>query len=82
MKRFVHRYRISKFKRFTNGLLFAMISLIALSLCLVGIYISGATQRDIILPFVIGMLSLFMGIVAMFHNSEPRKEDMSGISNR
>jgi hypothetical protein len=73
MKRIVYRYRISKFKPFTNGLLFAIITIIALALCLADIS-DHTAEAEIILPFGIAILSMSMGIVSMFHNSEIPKE--------
>jgi hypothetical protein len=69
MKRIVYKYRVSKFKRFTEGLLFAVISAIAFALCLAGIS-SGAAQEDIIVPFCFGGISMLMGFVSMFRRNE------------
>ena len=49
MKNIVYKYRISKFKRFTSGLLFAIIAIIALILCLVDISNNSTKQVEIIL---------------------------------
>lgn len=74
MKRIVHKFRISKFKRFTEGMLFAIISVIALVLCITDISDIATTQLDIILPFSIAIISLLLGFFAMFHNNETSKE--------
>jgi hypothetical protein len=73
MKRLVYKYRTNKFKRFTEGLLFAVITMIALSLCLTAI-LNHTAQEEIILPFCMAIISMLMGIVAMFGRSEIPKE--------
>ncbi|MHB8128508.1 MAG: hypothetical protein ACYDEX_05885 [Mobilitalea sp.] len=74
MKKIVYKYRISKFKRFTNGLLFAIIAVIALILCLVDISNNSTKQVEIILPFVIAIISMTLGLLSMFGNNELPKE--------
>jgi choline-glycine betaine transporter len=74
MRRIVYRYRISKFKRFTNGLLFALISVAALMLCLTDISNPATAQVEIILPFSVAILSMLMGFITMFRNNEVPKE--------
>jgi hypothetical protein len=73
MKKIVYRYQISKFKRFTNGLIFALIALIALSLCIVDITDHTVVNTEIIFPFSIAILSMAMGFVSMFRNCEVPK---------
>ena len=73
MKRLVHRYRISKFKIFANGLLFAIITIIALALCIADIS-DHTADAGILFPFSIAILSMLMGIFSMYHNSEIPKE--------
>lgn len=73
MKRIVYRYRISKFKRFMNGLVFAIISVIALILCFIGITDQAAARSEIILPFGIAIISMLMGFVTMF--KEPQESN-------
>lgn len=70
MKKIVHKYRKSKFKRFTEGMLFAIISVIALTLCLTDISDIATSQIDIILPFCIAIISLLLGFNAMFRKNE------------
>lgn len=74
MKNIVYKYRISKFKRFTSGLLFAIIAIIALILCLVDISNNSTKQVEIILPFVIAIISMTLGLLSMFGNNEIPKE--------
>ncbi|MDF2943726.1 MAG: hypothetical protein K0S01_2584 [Herbinix sp.] len=74
MKKIVYKYKISKFKRFTSGLLFAIISTIALTLCLTDIPQPSASQAEIILPFMIAIISMFLGLFSMFRDGEVRKE--------
>jgi uncharacterized membrane protein YtjA (UPF0391 family) len=72
MKRMVYRYRFSKFRCFLNGLIFAVISMIALLLCLSDI--SKAAGSEVILPFFIAIISMLLGIVSMFRDNGLRKE--------
>ena len=72
MKRMVYRYRFSKFKCFLNGLIFAVISIAALLLCLSDI--ASSTDREVILPFFIAIISMLLGLVSMFHDTGMRKE--------
>lgn len=73
MRRMVYKYRISKFKRFTQGLLFAIIAIIALTMCLADIWAS-AEQEEIILPFCIAIISILMGFISMFRKTEIPKQ--------
>lgn len=71
MKKIIHRLRISKFKRFAEGLLFAIISIVALILCL---SISNTNSQFLVtLTFVISMVSMLMGLVSMFHKDQNQK---------
>ena len=74
MKKIVYKYRVSKFKRFMSGLLFAIISIIALLLCTSDISQQSTSQAGIILPFFIALISMFLGLFSMFRNGEVRKE--------
>ncbi len=74
MKMIVHKYRISKFKRFANGLLFAVISAVSLTLCLTDIYNTTAVQTEIMLPFGVGILSMLIGFFTMFRTGNVPKE--------
>lgn len=69
MKKFIQKYRFSKYKRFTSGLLFAVIALIALYLCICDIYNQVVSGGEIILPFVVAILSMSLGFLAMFHKN-------------
>jgi hypothetical protein len=66
MKKIVQKYRFSKFRRFTNGLMFAIISVIALTLCLIDISDHSASMTEIILPFATAVISMLMGFLTMF----------------
>jgi uncharacterized membrane protein YtjA (UPF0391 family) len=74
MKKIVYKYRVSKFKPFMSGLLFAIISVIALILCLTGISDQTAAQAEIILPFGIALVSMLMGFISMFRSKEAPKQ--------
>jgi heme/copper-type cytochrome/quinol oxidase subunit 4 len=76
MKRIVHRYKISKYKRFTNGLLFAIITVVALALCLSDITNYTTTEVNILLPFIIAIISMFLGFITMFRDSGSMKEEL------
>lgn len=70
MKKFVYKYQTSKFKRFVNGLLFALITCGALILCLIHIYYQNATKSELVLPFIIAIISIIMGFFTMFHTND------------
>ncbi len=74
MKKMVNRYKISKFKCFMNGLIFALISIAALLLCLSGLSDYAASGSEVILPFFIAIASMLLGMVSMFRSKEIRKE--------
>ncbi|HBI72207.1 MAG TPA: hypothetical protein DDY59_03345 [Lachnospiraceae bacterium] len=69
MKRMIQKYRFSKYKRFTNGLLFAVISMTALYLCISDIYNKTASSFEIMFPFVVALISMFLGFLTMFHSN-------------
>lgn len=69
MKKLINKYQISKFKCFINGLLFAIIALIAIALCILGISNHSINKIEILLPFCIAITSISMGCVSMFHNN-------------
>lgn len=74
MKKMINRYRISKFKRFSNGLLFAMISVVCLILCVIDIPKQTTLQADILLPFIIAVISMLLGFISIFHEEEAPKQ--------
>ena len=74
MKRVVYRYKISKFKRCMNGMMFAFISSISLILCLSDISKSNAPQHDVILPFFIASVSMLLGLFTMLRDKGRVKE--------
>ncbi|HKL99381.1 MAG TPA: hypothetical protein VJZ06_05695 [Mobilitalea sp.] len=76
MKEIVNRYRISKFKRFMSGILFATIATIAL-LCIGDVSNSTTSRGEIILPFTIAFISILMGFVTMFHQSSIPKRKIT-----
>jgi len=65
MKTMVYKYRISKFKNFANGLFFAIITIVTLSLCLLFIETGVSTNYQIYLLFIIALFSLIMGFRSM-----------------
>jgi uncharacterized membrane protein YbhN (UPF0104 family) len=74
MRKMVHKYQISKFKRFTSGLLFAVISTIALSFCLIEIYGNTNSHNNVFLFFSIAIISMMLGLVSMFRNDVPKEK--------
>lgn len=74
MKKIMHRYNTSKYNRFTGGLLFAVISIIALILCISDISDNPASKAEIVIPFIIAVVSLLSGFVIMFRRNEIPKE--------
>lgn len=74
MKKIVYKYQISKFKRFVSGLLFAIISIIALSFCLFDFNGRTNSQSRMFLFFVIAMISMLMGLVSMFRKELPKEK--------
>lgn len=71
MKAMVYKYQISKFKSFVNGLFFAIITIVTLSLCLIFMYDGVDTNYPIYILFITALFSLVMGFRSMF--SEKRK---------
>jgi hypothetical protein len=74
MRKLIYQYNNYKYKRFTNGLLFAVISSTALLLCLSGIYFRTADRFHIMLFFAVAAVSLFMGLYSMFCKNKNAKE--------
>ncbi len=66
MKKIVIRYRYSKYRSFTGGLLFALISGVSLLLCFSGISEYQEVGVKILLPFIIAVISMILGFVTMF----------------
>lgn len=78
MKNFIHRYRMSKYRCFAGGLLFAVISATALIFCLSYADFQPDAQVKITLCFVIAISSLLMGLIYMFRNNvENQKKNMN-----
>jgi hypothetical protein len=73
MKKMVNRYRISKFHRFMNGLVFGIISVIALLLCLSSITVYQSSDANVILWFLISICSMLLGLFSMFRTKEGQK---------
>jgi predicted tellurium resistance membrane protein TerC len=57
-----------------NGLLFAVIAMIALTLCINEIFNPTLSQTALILPFGIAVVSVMLGLISMFHTGEASKE--------
>lgn len=74
MRRMVKKYKISKFKCFMNGMIFASISLISLILCVSEITVYSAEPSEVILPFFIAIISMLLGLFSMFYNKNISKE--------
>lgn len=70
MRKIVSKFRFSKYKSFVEGLLFATISMISIVLCISAITDKSATEFDIILPFIISIISLLIGFIVMTHESK------------
>jgi len=66
MRNLMIRYKANKFRRFVNGLIFAMLSLVAIFLCVYFLKEKSATRLEIILPFVLSIISMLFGFVSMF----------------
>jgi len=77
MKKMVKRYRISKFNKFVNGLIFALIALSAIALCLMDIINNNSSQTAIFLPFGIAVISMLFGLYTMFRTNNVSKEKIS-----
>lgn len=75
VKKMIHIYFVSKYKYFSRGLLFAIISLIALVLCLVCIFEQTNSKLNILFTFGIALLSMIMGLVSMFYKNDISKEE-------
>lgn len=73
MGKIVRKYRISKFKRFLNGLLFALISGAALWLCISEKSDYPGARAEIIVPFLVAVISIILGFVTMFRQPEATK---------
>lgn len=69
MKKIVYKYQVSKFRRFANGLVFAIITCIALALCISHIYSQSMNKYELILPFSVAILSMLTGFYTMFHDN-------------
>lgn len=74
MKRMVYRYKISKFKRCMNGMVFGFISIIALILCMSGISQYSTMKSNVILPFFVAIVSMLLGLFTMLRDQERSKE--------
>ncbi len=74
MKRMVNRYKISKFKRCMNGMIFGLISIIALILCMSDISQYSTMESKVILPFFIAIVSMLLGLFTMLRDQKRPKE--------
>lgn len=66
MKEIMKKYRISKFRCFMNGMAFALITVLALSLCLLNISRGTGMNSAILLPFFTAIISIILGVITMF----------------
>lgn len=66
MRNFLIKYRSNKFRRFLNGLIFAMLSLVAMFLCVYFLMDKSATRFEILIPFGVSIISMLFGFVSMF----------------
>jgi hypothetical protein len=73
MGKIVKKYRFSKFKRFADGLMFALISSVAIWLCINGMSDYPDARSEIILPFIVAVISMILGFVTMIRHPEPAK---------
>ncbi len=73
MKKIVNKYRISKFHRFMNGLVFGIISVITVLLCLSSIFVYQTSDSYVILWFFISICSMLLGLFSMFNTKESQK---------
>ncbi len=73
MGKIVRKYRISKFKRFADGLLFALISGMALWLCISVKSDYPGARAEIIIPFLVAIISIILGFVSMLRQPEATK---------
>lgn len=73
MKKIIRKYRFSKFKRFMNGLVFAIISSVALFHCLSYMEQPASSQINILMNFFIATVSIGLGLFSMFYSRKTRK---------
>lgn len=66
MKKIWRSYRINKFRCFVNSMAFAIITAMALYLCIMNIYSKTETNTAILLPFFTAILSIILGVITMF----------------
>lgn len=69
MRSLMYRYRSSKFKCFLNGLVFALLSIIAMLLCINFLMDQTATRLDVLFPFVLSVISMLLGFISMFRTN-------------
>ena len=70
MRKFINKYRVSKYNRFLNGMIFALITVVALIMCLAGMTEQSQISADTILAFAIAIISILMGMFSMFRNPD------------
>lgn len=75
LKNLFHKNRVSKYKRFLYSLLFAVITIVLLSLCYLYIIDGKASDSGNILLFATALLSLLIGLYVMLHNNTPPNEN-------
>lgn len=66
MKTYINKYKFSKYRSFVNGLLFAIVAIVALILCVMSLKDSATSIYVVLFHFSITLLSILMGFIAMF----------------
>ncbi|TAH65617.1 MAG: hypothetical protein EWM47_11080 [Anaerolineaceae bacterium] len=66
MRNFIYKYRSSKFKCFLNGLVFAILSVIAMFLCINILMDKTASRFEVLFPFCFSIISMLLGFISMF----------------
>lgn len=66
MRNFMYKYRSNKFRCFLNGLIFALLSIIAMYLCVNFLMDKTATRLDVLFPFILSVISMLLGFISMF----------------
>jgi uncharacterized membrane protein YbhN (UPF0104 family) len=68
MRIFLSKYRYSKFRRFLNGLAYAIVSVVAMFTCVYFLMDKTATRFEILIPFGLSIISMLFGFVSLFRN--------------
>lgn len=65
MKKIYKKIRVSKFKNFIIGLIFAIISFIAISLCIADLQGNTVLHVNILIMFFVAIIHLILGFLIM-----------------